>query len=151
MSGPKRLPSVVLANLHSGDPRAVRRFVTAFGDGLREASGVAVEGATATTADLDALLGALEAYFGLADGALRGNGDGGEGDLVAILVVPELGRVTVGERAAAAGAAVFVVEPGLTSLTGGVLRAGEIAVDPTARRVEWRAADIARLSDFESP
>jgi hypothetical protein len=151
VSGPKRLPSVVLANLHSGDPRAVRRFVTAFGDGLREAGGVAVEGATTTTADLDALLGALEAYFGLADGVLRGHGDGGDGELVATLVVPESGRASVGDRAAAAGVAVFVVERGLAVLTAGVLRPGEVAADPTARRVECRAGGVAKLSDFDSP
>lgn len=148
----RRLASVSLANWRSNDPRSRRRFVTAFGDALREHGGVAIEGATTGPEALRELLEALAAYFGLGPTAFCDRIEPGD---VAGLEVARLshstsgGQITLADSVARGPAAVFTAGPALEAWTSGIVRAREPQITDTAAidRVST-TADAAVMDEF---
>jgi isopenicillin N synthase-like dioxygenase len=149
----RRLASVSLANWRSDDPRARRRFVTAFGDALREQGAVAVEGTASVPGALDQLLQALAAYFGLTRGAFSAHvGPGGSGIEVARLSRSGAeGRIAVNDHVARGEVAVFTAGPALEVWTGGVVRAHapEVLGEPSVESA-WTAVVLELLPEFRA-
>lgn len=148
----ERLPVVQLANFRGDDPRARRRFVTALGDALRDAGGVALDGVGGDPdrALADALA-ALASYFGVAEGdfADRGGAISERGRIATLLVPAADDRVRVGVRGGALGTAVVVPGPALETLTAGVVRASLAECERVVETVSATSDSARPLAAFE--